>query len=422
MSDSSSFARRGMPWLVVAGVLVAAVSLRGPIVAPTPVMRAIEHDLGIGSAAAGLLTTVPVLMFALLTPVAVLMIHRAGAERALLLSLCGVLVGTVVRAVPGFGWMLAGTVLIGAAITVGNVVIPVIIRREVPPERVGFVTAAYAATLNVGSLVTSLGTAPLAVWVGWPAALLCWSALTIAGAALWGVHLRRRGSVEPDRYSGAPRTAPIPVVSDYDPATITGPLPALTRSRRERNVLRLPITWLLMTVFALQCTMYYALTTWLPSITADVLALDASGAGAIASLFQGVGILGAFVVPILGRFAPRVVPPLTICVCWLAVTLGLLLAPHLLWVWLSIGAIGHAGGFVVVFAALVAVARNDTEAAAMSATVQGGGYAVGAFGAPIMGALHEATGTWTPALAMLAGLAVLYTAVMLAAVAASRRA
>lgn len=418
MSDSSSFARRGMPWLIVAGVLVAAVSLRGPIVAPTPVMRAIEHDLGIGSAAAGLLTTVPVLMFAVLTPVAVLMIHRAGAERALLLSLCGVLVGTFVRALPGFGWMLAGTVVIGAAITVGNVVVPVIIRREVPPERVGFVTAAYAATLNVGSLITSLGTAPLAAWIGWSGALLCWSGLTVAAIVLWGVHLRRRRGGA-DRYSGAPRTASIPVISDYDPATITGPMPVVSRSR---SVLRLPITWLLMVVFGLQCTMYYALTTWLPSITADVLALDAAAAGAIASVYQGVGILGAFVVPLLGRFTPRLVPPLTICACWLTVTIGLLLAPHLLWVWLSIGAIGHAGGFVVVFSALVAVARSDGEAAGMSATVQGGGYAIGAFGAPIMGALHEATGAWTLALGILVGLAAIYTLVMMTAVAFSRRA
>ena len=40
--------------------------------------------------------------------------------------------------------------VIGAAITIGNVVIPVIIRRDVPAARVGSVTAAYVATLNVG--------------------------------------------------------------------------------------------------------------------------------------------------------------------------------------------------------------------------------------------------------------------------------
>ncbi len=46
-SGFSSGARQSTPWLVIVGVLVAALSLRGPIVAPTPVLRAIEHDFGI---------------------------------------------------------------------------------------------------------------------------------------------------------------------------------------------------------------------------------------------------------------------------------------------------------------------------------------------------------------------------------------
>ena len=73
----------------------------------------------------------------------------------------------------------------------------------------------------------------------------------------------------------------------------------------------------------------------------------------------------------------------------------MLLAPELTWLWLTIGAIGHAGGFVVIFTTLVVVARSDSEAAGMSALVQGGGYGIGALGAPVMGALHEATGGWT---------------------------
>ena len=148
-------AARSIPWFVIVGLLVAALSMRGPIVAPTPVLRDIAEDFGIGSATAGLLTTAPVLMFALLTPLAALVIRRAGAEIALMLALSGVLLGTLIRAIPGFGWMLAGMFVIGAAVRIGNVVIPVIIRRDVPSAHVAVVTAAYVATLNVGSLITS---------------------------------------------------------------------------------------------------------------------------------------------------------------------------------------------------------------------------------------------------------------------------
>ena len=422
---TSNLAGRGIPWFVLAGVLVAALSMRGPIVAPTPVLRDIEADFGIGSATAGLLTTAPVLMFAVLTPLAALVIRRAGAELALMLSLSGVLLGTVIRAIPGFGWMLAGMLVIGAAVTIGNVVIPVIIRRDVPPARVGMVTAAYVATLNAGSLVTSLATAPLAAVIGWPAALLAWSLLTVAGIVLWGMHLRRSrqaGEDWGDRYSGGERqpSGGAGAGRDLDPTTLTGPMPVVARGRSERAMIRRPVTWLLLVAFAGQVTIYYALSTWLPTLTADELGLSAAAAGALSSLFQGAGVVGAFVVPLLARFTPAIVPTLTICVSWLILTTGMLVAPQLTWLWLTIGAIGHAGGFVVIFTTLVMVARSDSEAAGMSALVQGGGYGIGALGAPVMGALHEATGGWTAALALMVVLAVLYCVALLAAGAAAR--
>ncbi|GAA3623735.1 MFS transporter [Microbacterium awajiense] len=425
-SDSASRARRSIPWLVIAGVLVAALSLRGPIVAPTPVMREIETDVGIGPAAAGLLTTAPVLMFALLTPVAALVIRRAGAELALLAALSGVLLGTFVRALPGFGWMLTGMVVIGVAIAVGNVVIPVIIRRDVPAERVVVVTAAYAATLNIGSLLTSLLTAPLAAAIGWSAALVAWSAITAVGIVLWSVHLRReraRGRTWGERYSGAHGATPAAAASDdIDPDTLTGPMPVVAGGRRERRLLRRPVAWLIAASFALQCTVYWALTTWLPTIAADELGYSPAAAGAVASIYQGVGVLGAFLVPLLTRFAPRAVATAVICASWLVLMVGLLAWPELLGVWLIAGAIAHAGGFVVIFTLLVQVSRDDAEAAGLSAFVQGVGYAVGALGAPLSGLLHEATGGWTAPLIGMLVLAVVYSGTLLGASAlASRR-
>lgn len=414
---------RGIPVLVVAGVLVAALSLRGPIVAPTPVLGDIAHDLDVGSGTIGLLTTAPVLMFAVLTPVAALVIRRAGAELALLFSLSGVLLGTVVRALPGFGWMLAGMVVIGAAVTIGNVVVPVIIRRDVPPERVGFVTAAYTAMLNVGSLVTSLLTAPLASAIGWSLALLTWSGITIAGIVLWGAHLTRTGRVDGEwgaRYSGDARSRPPGEREDLDPAVVTGPMPVVVA--RERSILRRPVVWLLVASFGCQTTMYYALSTWLPTIAYDELGLDRAGSGAIASLYQGCGIVGALLIPLLARYTPRIVPVAVIAASWLVLTVGMLVAPELLWVWLSIGAIGHAGGFVVIFTALVGVSRSGAEAGSMSALVQGVGYAVGALGAPAMGWLHEQSGGWTTPLAAVVAVSVVYCVALFAAIAASWRA
>ena len=140
---------RTLTWVVV-GIVLVALSMRGPIIAPTPVVADIQADVGLSAAAAGLLTGLPVLLFALTTPVASRVIRRAGPEAAVLLCLLGVLAGTVLRSAGPAPVVLAGTVVIGAAIAVGNIVVPVIIRRDVPWRRTSAVTAAYTAALNVG--------------------------------------------------------------------------------------------------------------------------------------------------------------------------------------------------------------------------------------------------------------------------------
>ncbi|MGM7671906.1 MFS transporter [Microbacterium sp. A93] len=405
--------RRAFPWLVLAGILVAALSLRGPIIALTPVLPDIIVDLGISSASAGLLTTAPVLMFAALTPFAALLIRRAGPELALLLSLGGVLIGTFVRALPGFGAMLTGMLIMGAAITIGNVVIPVIIRRDLPPERTAIATAAYTATMNVGSLTTALGTVPLAAITGWSLALLLWGVFTVVGIGLWIVHMvRSRSESTTERISGESASA----------EAITGPMPVVVDSRIAAT-LRRPIVWLLLAAFASQSAIYYAMSTWLPTILIETTDTDAATAGALASLFQGVAIAGAMLAPALLKYVGAVPAAVLMGACFGTMVLGMLLAPELAGVWASFGAIAHSSGFVLIFTGLVRVSRTNGEAATMSAFVQGGGYLFAAFGAPLMGALHESSGGWRlPLLGVLAVTIVYTTALIAAMLVAFRRA
>ncbi|MGM7696483.1 MFS transporter [Microbacterium sp. A84] len=413
--------RRAFPWLVLAGILVAALSLRGPIIALTPVLPDIIVDLGISSASAGLLTTAPVLMFAALTPFAALLIRRAGPELALLLSLSGVLIGTFVRALPGFGAMLTGMLIMGAAITIGNVVIPVIIRRDLPPERTAIATAAYTATMNVGSLTTALGTVPLAAITGWSLALLLWGVFTVVGIGLWIVHMvRSRSESTTERLSGEPARAEPGESASAE--AITGPMPVVIDSRIAAT-LRRPIVWLLLAAFASQSAIYYAMSTWLPTILIETTDTDAATAGALASLFQGVAIAGAMLAPALLKYVGAVPAAVLMGACFGTMVLGMLLAPELAGVWASFGAIAHSSGFVLIFTGLVRVSRTNGEAATMSAFVQGGGYLFAAFGAPLMGALHESSGDWRlPLLGVLAVTIVYTTALIAAMLVAFRRA
>lgn len=417
MSAPVSAARRAFPWLVVAGVLVAALSLRAPVLAVSPVLRDIEHDLGLDAAGASLIMTSAVLMFAVVTPAAALVIRRAGPELALLVCLAGVIAGTLVRSAPVYGWMIAGMIVTGAAITIGNVVIPVIIRRDVPERHVATVTAAYTAMLNVGSLFATLGTAPLAEAIGWPVALLSWSVLSIVGVALWAVHLgrdRAAGATWGERYSGETGATG----ATAEAVAMTGPVPVLTGRGR---ALRHPAVWLLTATFACQSAAYYVLSTWLPAMATDLIGVDTTTAGALASIFQGGAIVGAFVVPVLARYLPLMVPAVVVSACWIAVSAGLLVAPQLLALWAAIGSVAHAGGFVVIFTVLMRVARTDAEAATGSALVQGLAYVFGTVGAPVAGALHDATGGWAASLSFSLALGIGFAAFLICAVIGSQR-
>ena len=154
------------PFLVVAAILLLALNLRGPIVAVSPVLDAISADLGISATTAGLLTGLPVLCFGLATPAASALLARVGLGRGVSISLVVLLAGMLLRSVDGLPTALAGTLLIGIAITVGNVAVPVVIARDLP-RHAGPVLGAYTAALNVGSMLTLSLTVPLAAsWAG----------------------------------------------------------------------------------------------------------------------------------------------------------------------------------------------------------------------------------------------------------------
>ena len=388
---------RGAAWLLPAAIVLVALNFRGPIVAPAPVIGDVRADLGMSATVAGLLTTIPVLCFALATPFASWVIARFTAERAVSLSLVIVLVGTVVRSIPHEAALLIGTAVIGIGITIGNVVIPVVIRRDTSPERVGLVTGVYTSALNVGSMITSLGTAPIAAAWGWPVAIAVWGVLAIVAAAAWtytvGAGAAWRGTDHDSE--------PLPVTGPIDQVLDTGSVRTVTSHGGPAEVETLPhpakrwVTWGLMLAFGGQAFSYYALTAWIPTLLHDEIGFDTASSGASSSVFQILAVVGALGVPVLAsRFRPRVIIVL-VAFFWLAMPLGLLVAPQLWLLWSVLGGAAQGGGITIIFIVIVRLVSNDDDARRMSAFVQGGGYLLGSAGPLVAGALHGATGGWT---------------------------
>lgn len=85
-------------WLLVVGILLIAACLCTPITSVAPIVSHIRQSFALSTAAAGALTTLPLLAFALMSPFAARLAHWQGIERTLFAALAVMITGALLRA------------------------------------------------------------------------------------------------------------------------------------------------------------------------------------------------------------------------------------------------------------------------------------------------------------------------------------
>jgi MFS transporter, CP family, cyanate transporter len=376
--------------LLLAAVLLVALNLRGALAAVSPVLPEMRADLGLSASLVSLVTTLPVLCFAAAAPAAAWFGRRTGARPAILSSLLLLAVATVVRVLGGPAVLLAGTVAIGLAMTVGNVLLPPVVKGHFGASA-GRVTGLYTAALAAGAALTAALTAPIAELWGWRVGLAGWAVLALVAAVVWQVAAGRAGQARPAAV-GERRPAPGP------------------------SVWRHPVAWAVGLLLALQTMLYYAVTTWLPTVLVDRLHASVATGSAAASLFQLVGILGALLVPaLIGRWRGQVGLGLVVGAAWVVLFTGLLAWPGGWGLWVTVGGLAQGAGVALSFTVIVLRAHDEGVARQISGMAQLVGYGIGATGPLLAGGLYGATGGWAVPLATLAGLGVCYAGVAAAA-------
>lgn len=366
---------------MLVAVLLVAVNLRGPIAAISPVLTDVKASLDLSSGAAGLLTTLPVLCFAAASVLVGHVSRWIGVDRAMLAGLAGIVAGTVLRSVGGLPELLVGTLVIGLAITIGNVLVPVVVKQNFGGSA-ATVTGAYTAALTGGAALTAAATAPLASHLGWRAALATWSVLAVAAIAVW----RYAAPGEPRVEESLPRG-------------------------RATGVLRHPVAWAICGYLGAQATTYYAVTAWLPTQLTDDAGLDPQVAGVGMSIFQLVGIAGTLAVPVLaGRFRRQSWLGALVAGTWAVMLLGLLIAPSAWPVWTVVGGLAQGAGISLAFTLIVLRARDAEVARQLSGMAQGVGYTIGATGPFVIGLVFQHSGGWTLPLVLLLAVCVVILA------------
>src|SRR3954453_20519859 len=134
--------------LLAVGIMLVAANLRAVLTAVGPLLDQIGADTGLGEAALGFLAAVPLLAFGAVSPLAHGISGRFGVERTVFVSLLVLAAGTLLRSAPGSPANLwTGTVIIGAAIAICNVLLPAILKRDFP-TRMASLTGLYSAVLG----------------------------------------------------------------------------------------------------------------------------------------------------------------------------------------------------------------------------------------------------------------------------------
>ena len=369
MSASEQTRTRAGRVLVLVGIVALAINLRPAAISVGPVLDEIRAGLDMSATEAGVLTSLPVIAFAVFGALAPLLSAKLGRHRLTALGLLAVAVGLLGRSrVESVTAFLALSLLALAGMATANVVLPSLVKLHFP-DRIGQLTAVYSTALALGLTSASVLTVPVSEAYGdWRAGLALWSATAAVALLPWLLLLRhdRRGA-----------------------HAAAGPRISLGRVAGTR------LGWLMAVFFGLQSLQAYAIFGWFPAIYRDA-GFSGATAGLLLGAVTATSIPLSFVVPMLAVRLSSVTPLVWLLGgCYVFGYLGLVVAPHAgAWLWaVSVGA--GTSTFPLVLTLIGLRAHTPEGTASLSAFTQSVGYLMAALGPFGVGFLHERTGGWT---------------------------
>jgi CP family cyanate transporter-like MFS transporter len=353
-------------WLLIAGILLIASTLRVTFTGAAPLLDAIRAEYGLTTAQTGLLTTLPLLAFGLVSPLAASIAQRLGIERSLFVALLLICAGIAVRSLPSVSLLFVGTAIIGCGIALGNVLLPGLIKRDFA-SNVARMTGAYSVTMGAAAALGSAMVVPLALnGFGWRGALLGLMVFPLLAFLLW-----------------------LPQWRAAKTATLT-----TSRTLKSRGIWRSSLAWQVTLFLGINSLVYYVVIGWLPAILIGQGYSEAQ-AGSLHGLLQLATAAPGFVIPlILHRLKDqRGIAILVALMCAVSAA-GYWIFPEQAVVWTLIFGFGSGATMILGLTFIGLRASSAHQAAALSGMAQSVGYLLAACGPPLMGKIHDASGDW----------------------------
>ncbi|MCY7820637.1 CynX/NimT family MFS transporter [Bacillus inaquosorum] len=360
-------------WLI-AGIIFIAFNLRPAITSVGPVISSIRAELHMSNGAAGFLTALPLLSFAILSPLAPKVGQRLGNERTLWLGLMILFIGVLIRSTGYTAALFFGTALIGVGIAIGNVLLPSLIKHKYP-EKSGIMISLYTTSMNIFAALASGISVPLATQMdgGWKQAFLLWGGLAFLALLIWIPQLRHRDTANQ------------------------------AMKLQSSSIWSSKMAWHVTIFMGLQSFLFYSSIAWFPEILRSH-GIDTSTAGWMVSLMQFASLPSTFLTPVLAdrlKHQRGIVAGLT--AVYLIGLCGLLAGGShtLLAIWMVIIGIGQGSSISLALTLIGLRSENAQQAAAQSGMSQSFGYLLAAVGPIFVGYLFDQTHSWTMPIVLL---------------------
>jgi len=362
---------------LILGIIVVGMVLRLPFTSIPPILGSIAKSQHVSVGQLGMLTTIPLIAFAIFSSLAPKTAQKFGLERAFALMLGLMIIGSIVRVI-NTPFLYFGTLLIGIGIAHLNVLLPSVIRTYFP-TKIGPMTSLFTFSMMLSTALGASMATPITAMTNWHMFIIILSIALFIALIIWLPNERFAVKHKQNKVSTS----------------------HVIRTQEKISVWKNKYAWLLLFFCGMQSAMFYVLMAWGPTMAVQT-GLSPAVAGIFSGLNSLIGLPFALIIPTIIARSTRKQRQILMSIISLSGVFGYLLLLHPVGTfsyWLIVNiliGVSTSGLFPYLLTTFSLKTSSPSQTAQISGMVQSGGYLIAALGPALFGYAFSWFHSWIP--------------------------